>query len=143
LHRLITVEPLDKIGEQVAGMLEVDVFDDITLLPNPQTSLKYRERIKNIAAMFDKNFNEGRTEENARLVSEDVELDADGVISKGRQALINHFENLRKCFSDLLAHDEYVPADRHWASTEVIWQGTRNRSFMETNGTNVAPDGRM
>jgi hypothetical protein len=42
----------------------------------------------------------------------------------------------------MLAHDEYVLADGHYAATEFLWQGTRKGDFTASNGTVVPPDGK-
>lgn len=143
LYRLITVEPLDKIILEVEGVTKINAFQDITTLENPQMPFSYRKKIKNIASTLDKNFNLRQTALNTAFVSPNIIADADGTISHGTQALLDHFENLLSSFPDLLAHDEYILSDGHYASTEIIWQGTRNGTFTATNGTVVPPNGKM
>jgi hypothetical protein len=141
LYRLITVEPLDKIVLEVEGVTKSTPSRISPPSPThkplllPRQNQEHRQHTR-------QNFNLRQTALTTAFASPNIIVDADGTISHGKQALLDHFETLLS-FPDLLAHDEYVLSDGHYASTEIIWQGTRNGSFTATNGTVVEPDGKM
>lgn len=141
LQRLITIEELDRLEMEAAGTIKIDSFQNIPLISNPQTSEGYRAKIKEAASMLHKNFNTGKSDLNAALATADVMINADNVMLQGSQALVDHFNAYNTSFPGLLAYDEYILSDDHYAAVEFIWEGTRNGSFTASNGTVVPPDG--
>lgn len=143
LSRLISVNELDFVQLQITGQQNITTFQNITLLTadNQQTSAAYRAKIRMAAAQFNANFNQGKAGANKRLARADVTVTTDRGVSSGRDALVALFTRYRSALPDLLAHDEYVLADGHYAATESLWQGTRTGPFHATNGTTVPPDG--
>ena len=72
LSRLTTVNNLDQFQLEITGAVTIDEFQNVTLASNPQTPSAYRTKIKNVAAKFNKNFNNGKTAANSTLATSDI-----------------------------------------------------------------------
>jgi len=146
VSRFIGVNQLDLVGLQISGQAPVDEFRNYSLVNNPQTPQAYRDKIKTAAAQFNRNFNLGNSSAIAALAAPDVTVhpgNSNDTTTSGRQALVNLITKYKTALPDLLAHDEYVVGDGHYAAVEFIWQGTRTGPFVATNGTVVPPDGKV
>ena len=120
LSRLITVNNLNQFQLEITGAVTIDEFQNVTLASNPQTPSAYRTKIKNVAAQFNKNFNNGKTAANSALVTSNIIINTNSAILYGQNALKSHFNKYNTSLPDLLAYDEYILADGHYAAVEFV-----------------------
>jgi predicted ester cyclase len=142
LNRLISINEIDTVDLEITGKKIVDHFENVTLIENPQTSAEFRQKIKNIAAQFNKNFNLGNNSANAAFLAPNVEVLTDQGLQTGKDAVLNLFTRYVKSHPDLIAHDEYILGDGHFTAVEWVWQGTFTGPFLASNGSTVQPTGK-
>lgn len=144
LDYLISINPIDQIILETKGEKKIDKFKHATLRQNPQTSLSYRRKIKESAAQFTKNFNNGNNDATVKLASPDVLIHrSDDTTVTGRSALLEVLDRYKTALPNLIQHDEFNVGDGHYVAVEFVSEGTRTGPFIATNGTQVPPDGRV
>jgi predicted ester cyclase len=142
LNRLISINEIDTVELEITGQKTVNHFEKITLIENPQTSIEFRQKIKNIAAQFNNNFNLGKTSANTAFLVPDVEVLTDQGLHTGKNAVLSLFSRYAKSHPDLIAHDEYILGDGHFTAVEWVWQGTFTGPFIASNGSTIQPTGK-
>ncbi|KAI9668428.1 MAG: hypothetical protein M1831_001182 [Alyxoria varia] len=144
LEDLITVEPLGKIKAQFAGTEKVDP-------PTPEgarpvragtTSEEFLRRSRRNMASLHENVRKGRAGDNAELAVQDVVVDADGDVKRGREAFVDVVAARDQglgAFPEKMVHDEYVLADGRLGAVEYIWHGRQRGEYlgMEASGKMV------
>jgi SnoaL-like domain len=103
----------------------------------------FREKINNTTARFAQLFNARNIPALRSLCTNKVVVrTSTGTITdfSAVAALLNRYQTP---FPDLLAHDEYIIADGHFAARETIIEGSRTGPFTVSNGTVVLADGVM
>ena len=139
LEYLITVQEQGLLLEQLSGKSKPEDTGNITLKTNPQTPPEYRQNLKDSIITLHQNLNAGQNARNAELVSADVDINADSVLSKGKQAFVDLLAADQKSFPDLLVHDDYILADGNLGAIEYVWQGTQTGVYTAPNGTVFPP----
>lgn len=141
---LLTISQPDRTIRQVQGLIDITSFQDAPLISNPQTPAPYRARIRTAAATIKTLLNkvDGQEGDIAALVTENVTVNINGDVSRGRQSFVEHFETLLRALPDLLTHDNGVVADGQYVAIDFVSQGTRKGPYLSLNGTTAQPDGR-
>jgi hypothetical protein len=143
LNQLITINEFDSFELQVTGQQNVTHFTPVSLIQNPQTAVAFREKIKNTAARFTQLFNARNILAVRSLCTNNVVVQTSNGTSTGFAAVAALLNRYQTPFPDLLAHDEYIIADGHFAAVETIIEGSRTGLFTASNGTVVPADGEM
>jgi predicted ester cyclase len=139
MKKLTTITELDRVEAEIKGTIKIAAFADITLLPNAEAQSSERAKLRATAAKFDRNVNEGHGAANAKLAVPDVRINADGKALKGRAALIEQRERLKRAFADLHIEDEYVLIDGRRAAVEYVMTGTQTGPWTMPDGSVLAP----
>ena len=142
MRKLITVTELDVVAAEVRGNVTIKTFAPVTLLPNAQTAAAYASTIKATAASLYQNYSAKADAENAALATPDVTINADNVLTQGRQAIVDRFKPLRSTFPDLRISSEYVLVDGNRAAVEYVMEGTQTGGFRTPEGHDVKPTGK-
>jgi predicted ester cyclase len=142
MKKLTTITELDRVDSEVKGTTHIETFENVSLLPVAKANPATVARNRATAAMFDDNFNAGRSSENAKLVTRDVRINADNTLAHGGSALISRLEPLKASFPDMTIRDEYVLADGDRAAVEHIIEGTQTQPFTMPDGSILPPTGK-
>lgn len=143
LNQLITINEFESFELQVTGQQNITHFTPVSLIPNPQTGAAFRDSIKNTAAQFTELFNTRNVSAASGLCTADVAVRTSTGVNIGLSAVAALLDRYQTPFPDLLAHDEYIIADGHFAAVESIIEGSRTGPFTASNGTVVPADGKM
>jgi predicted ester cyclase len=142
MKKLTTITELDRVSAEVKGQIRIGEFQDVTLLPTGKEDAARRAKVRDAAAMFDRNFNADKPDRNGALAAHDITINADNTMLSGRRALVRHFTSLKLSFPDMTIRDEYVLADGNRAAVEYIMEGTQTRPFTLADGSVLPPSGK-
>ena len=132
LNQLLTVEEFARAESQLKGETPVPApVTNLTslLVPNPQTPPSFRTHIRNSLGAIHDNYNKGKNSQNAKLVTPDVEVNADWIVTSGPQAFVNLISQWQGSFPDLVFHDNNVLADGHLGVVDFVWEGTQTKDY--------------
>ena len=99
------------------------------LVPNPQTPPAFRQKLRDSMAKIHENFNAGNNSANAKLVKENVLVDADWNVTSGVEAFLGLVGKWQRSFPDMVFHDDAVLADGHLGAVEFVWEGTQTGEY--------------
>jgi hypothetical protein len=135
LKNLVTVDQIGVIRAQFNGSVEVPPFTPHDPpVENPQTSEGYREMLRRNINMLQENISEGHPERNAALAVEDVEVDENGVVSRGRDAFAKLISMENAGFGKFPKKRHFydrVLAEGHVGVVDYVWQEVK------TNGSGI------
>lgn len=142
LNDLITIVPGQQVLPQITGKETppppVSKLDEL-IVPNPQTSVEFRDEWKAAIRSIHGSYDEGKDAAIAALASPDVKVSNAGIETTGREAFVDAVSQFYHAFPDLIYHDEKVLTDGHLAATSWVWQGTHTGNWTGLNGTTIAP----
>ncbi|KAI9154966.1 rhamnogalacturonate lyase c [Paramyrothecium foliicola] len=110
-----TMTPIALMKQQMQEIIAPPAVSQITLRENPQTSQSFRQRLRQTMVSLHLNVNTGKASANANLATEDVEIEFNNEISRGRDAFV--------------FHDAEIMADGMLGAIEYIWQATQEREY--------------
>ncbi len=142
MKKLTTITELDRLEAEINGRIKISEFLKISLLPNGRVSPDRLGKVRAMAAMFDKNFNDGHTDKNADLAAKSVRINADNTALVGRVALVEQRQRFKAAFPDMQIHDEYVLADGNRAAVEYVMEGTQTGPYTRADGSVLAATGK-
>ena len=116
--------------------------------PNPQTDSCFRAQLRRTISQLHENANAGNASGNAAFAVEDVQVDENGDLAKGRDAFVNVVAGLsagRGAFPEKVFHDANVLADGRLGAVEYAWQGTQKKEYLgvPANGAEVRMRGML
>jgi predicted ester cyclase len=142
MKKLTTITELDRLEAEINGRIKISEFLRITLLPNGRVGPDKLGKVRAMAAMFDRNFNEGHTDKNADLAAKSIRINADNTVLVGRAALVELRQRFKAAFPDMQIHDEYVLADGNRAAVEYIMEGTQTGPYSLADGSLLEATGK-
>lgn len=144
LYDLISIEPIGQMVRQMSGQLEVPAPTPQGTQPlrNLQMPPSYREEIRQTLKQFHVNVNAGNASANRMSAIENVVVDVNGNVTKGRDAFLAAIGSTSAgegAFPNKIFHDDYVLADGRLGAIEYIWHGrqTKNYGNIAANNTLV------
>lgn len=144
LDNLYTVEELGPALSQITGAINVTGPNpNLSVSSNPQMSPEFRTLLRENMASVHRNFNAGQNQKNAVLVTPDVQINADYVISTGSSAFVGLVASWQQAFPDMVIRDDYILADGHQGAIEYVWEGRQTDPYTCVNGTTLPPSGKM
>jgi steroid delta-isomerase-like uncharacterized protein len=142
MKKLTTITEIDRVESEIKGTTKINAFQKITLLPTSEENSEYRAKIRSVAAQLHENFNSGKNDVNGALATEDIRVNADSRMLRGRQALIDLLKLLKTAFPDMNIRDEYVLADGNRAAVEYVMEGTQTGPYTLPDGSVLPASGR-
>jgi hypothetical protein len=134
LWEVITVEPIQKMVKQMAGVIDVPVeAPGSSPDSNPQTTVSYRAKLRGAIRQLHINANSGNHSENAILAIENVFVDDNGNTGQGREAFVALASAKHVgmgAFAVKAFHDDHVVVDGRLGAVEYAWQGTQSGPYM-------------
>jgi len=142
MKKLTTITEIDRVESEIKGTTKINAFQKITLLPTSEENSEYRAKIRSVAARLHENFDSGKNDVNGALATEDIRINADSRMLRGRQALIDLLKLLKTAFPDMNIRDEYVLADGNRAAVEYVMEGTQTGPYTLPDGSVLPASGR-
>ena len=134
-REVVTVTPTRVMKKQMTGEIEVPyVCSNVSLKVNPQTNLGFRELIRKNMAALHLNVMAGDADKNAVFATEDVEVDENGDVSRGREAFVGLVAARNVglgSFPEKAFHDFDVLADGKLGAISYIWQGAQKEKYID------------
>jgi len=144
LDSLYTAEELGLALSQITGAINVTGPNpNLSVSSNPQTSPEFRTLLRENMASVHRNFNAGQNQKNAALVTPDVQINADYVISTGSSAFVALVASRQQAFPDMVIRDDYILTDGHQGTIECEWEGSQTGPYTCVNGMILPPSGKM
>jgi hypothetical protein len=148
-HTSTVMTPIALMKEQMKGVIEAPPQSTISLKNNSQTSSAFRQHLRQTMARLHLNVNQGNASENGQFAVEDVEVEVDNRLSRGRDAFVNLVaacEAGQGAFPHKIYHDAEIMVDGRQGAIEYIWQSHQARPYPGipfNNGTTVKVRGML
>ncbi|KAF5020880.1 hypothetical protein F66182_7082 [Fusarium sp. NRRL 66182] len=148
-HSALTITPIALMKEQMQGIIEAPVQSEMNMRPNPQTHRAFRQQARKTLASLHANVNSGRVGENGQFAAENVEVELNNQVRRGREAFINLVASNAAgsgAFPKKTFHDAEVLVDGKQGAIEYIWLSNQEQGYpglSSANGTEVKVRGML
>lgn len=122
MKELLTITQLDQLKRQITGEQKIDTYEKVTLLPIKKTDAGYKHLLKNKVDAYVQNFNTRDWNAFATMFDDHVEMNINGKMLNGVQAIISALKNRIETLPDVTYHltRNVVEGDRGALAYDVI-----------------------
>ena len=129
---VVTLTPISLIKAQMQGQVPVAEPSKVSLPNNPQTSPQYRNLLRRNLMSIHLNANARNASAIRELASDDVEVDENGSMSRGKDAfvdLVTANNAGKSAFPEKAFHAFDVLADGQLGAVSYVWHGVQQRAY--------------